>query len=112
MTLDEIAKATRDCPTHPGYEHGVFNTPILKGAADGCKECLAALALLSGAVGATCVGCLALAGDLQLARRQIELQKEYEAKLQKMYDEAVARVHKAYDKCEELLDRLEKTAPR
>jgi hypothetical protein len=33
----------RDCNTHPGYEHGVFNVPALDGAARGCAECLDAL---------------------------------------------------------------------
>lgn len=34
---------TRDCKTHPGHEHGVYNTPALKGASSGCKECMDAL---------------------------------------------------------------------
>lgn len=33
----------RDCSTHPGYEHGVFNVQALDGAARGCAECLDAL---------------------------------------------------------------------
>lgn len=59
-----------------------------------------------------CLDCFKRNLELQLKDREIALQKEYEAKLQRMYDEAVARIHKAYDKCEALLDRLEKTAPR
>lgn len=33
----------RNCNTHPGYEHGVFNVQALDGAARGCAECLDAL---------------------------------------------------------------------
>lgn len=34
---------SRDCKTHPGYDHGVFNTGALDGAYRGCVECLEAL---------------------------------------------------------------------
>lgn len=33
----------RDCKTHPGYDHGVFNIIALDGAYRGCKECMDAL---------------------------------------------------------------------
>jgi hypothetical protein len=38
-----LAGLTRDCRTHPDYDHGTYNTLALVGAYRGCKECLEAL---------------------------------------------------------------------
>lgn len=38
-----LAGLTRDCKTHPDYEHGAYNTLALVGAYRGCSECLGAL---------------------------------------------------------------------
>jgi hypothetical protein len=39
----QLVGYTRDCKTHPGYEHEVYNTSALDGANRGCAECLEAL---------------------------------------------------------------------
>lgn len=107
MTPEEIRAYARDCATHPGYPQGALNVGALHGVGDGCGECLAALVEFLQK-GRPCLQCQRLGGELMLARRELELQKEYEAKLQAMYDGMVKRCHDAYDRCNALLDRLEK----
>ncbi len=41
--LKKVRGFSRDCKSHPGHMWGAPNTNVLKGAAEGCDECLAAL---------------------------------------------------------------------